>query len=368
MALFLRGEVWWFEWRTRRERVVKSTGFRKNEKRKAQAAYDAFRFAKKAKPPRAVVQGMLEAVYGGACRVEGLSFESGWLVYRDWCEGKGRSVSKHTASVVESAYSRFSSWAEARGVSRVEDVDVSLAREFVGEARAAGRANKTQRNLAQTLSHVWGALGQVRGELHNPWKAATPDRDGTAVRLEAFSPEEEERVLAAAEEAGHGWRLACEVARWTGLRYGDVARLSWEDVDMEAGVLRVEPSKTKRHGVKVTLPLAAPLRSALEAARGESVGAGFVLPEHALRYGLLFEPPFAEVLRAAGVDTATHTFHSWRHTFRTRLSEAGVSDDVARRLGGWTNLEMAAHYDHAGRLDELREAVEAMAEKKPGRD
>ena len=51
------------------------------------------------------------------------------------------------------------------------------------------------------------------------------------------------------------------------------------------------------------------------------------------------------------------TFHSWRHTFRTRLAEAGVSDEIAKRLGGWTVDKTAARYDHDGRLKELRHAI-----------
>ena len=35
--------------------------------------------------------------------------------------------------------------------------------------------------------------------------------------------------------------------------------------------------------------------------------------------------------------------------------------EVARRLGGWTNLAMAAHYDHAERLGELRDAIGRMS-------
>jgi integrase len=55
------------------------------------------------------------------------------------------------------------------------------------------------------------------------------------------------------------------------------------------------------------------------------------------------------------------TFHSWRLTFRTRLSEAGVSDDLAKRLGGWIEDATAARYDHAERIAELREAIEKVA-------
>ena len=68
---------------------------------------------------------------------------------------------------------------------------------------------------------------------------------------EAFSPEQESAVLSAAKVAGHGWWLASVVSRWTGLRYGDVARLDWKDVDLERRVIEVRPSKTRRHGVSV---------------------------------------------------------------------------------------------------------------------
>jgi integrase len=47
-----------------------------------------------------------------------------------------------------------------------------------------------------------------------------------------------------------------------------------------------------------------------------------------------------------------------RHAYRTRLSEAGVSDDLAKRLGGWTEDSTAARYDHAERVEELRAAIE----------
>ena len=77
-------------------------------------------------------------------------------------------------------------------------------------------------------------------------------------------------------------------------------------------------------------------------------------------YPAMFSPPFSAVLAKAGLSSPSFTFHSWRHTFRTRLADAGVSDDAARRLGGWTNLGMAAHYDHSKHLPELRAAISAM--------
>jgi hypothetical protein len=42
------------------------------------------------------------------------------------------------------------------------------------------------------------------------------------------------------------------------------------------------------------------------------------------------------------------------------MAEAGISSEVRRMLCGWTNDDMARHYDHAKHLKELQEAVGAI--------
>lgn len=364
MAIFLRGDVWWFEYRTRRERVVKSTGFHKKDKKKAQAVLDAFRLARSTGASRSAMANVLDAIYSGkpVSPRQGLALSSMWEVYLDWYNGKGRNNSNMTVTNRRNLLASFIAWAEAKGCKYAEDIDVAITRQFIASLREKGLSNKTQRTYGTYLSAIWKAVGQLKSNLGNPWSAAIPDNDGSSKRLEAFTHEEEVRVLNAARDAGRGWYLASMIARWTGLRYGDVAHLDWADIDLDARLIRFTPNKTKKHGVRVTLPIAEPLYDALVAASPNR--SGFVLPEHGAAYGhgglKSQEGAFADVLKSAGLDTDYYTFHSWRHTFRTRLAEAGVSDDAARRLGGWTNLKMAAHYDHATHIAELRSAVSLM--------
>lgn len=351
MALFLRGNVWWMEYRTSRVRKVVSTGFRKEQKAQALAAWNAFRLAFSARPKRSAVEGILAAIYGAGAPDAGLPLGSVWQIYDDWCQGKGRKVARTTYTNRKNLLARFVSWAEKRGAYDVGDVSVALAREFVA---SLGRANKTQRTYCGYLSQMWEAVGQLRPGVHNPWKAVSPDNDGSSVRREAFSPDEERRVLASCRDKGHDWLLASILSRWTGLRYGDVARLDWGQIDLARRTIAVTPSKTAKHGVRLLLPIADELLAALQS---RPVQEGFVLPEHAMCYPKPMPVPFSAVLASAGLDAERYTFHSWRHTFRTRLAEAGVSDDIARRLGGWTNLAMAEHYDHSVRLAEMLHAV-----------
>jgi integrase len=77
----------------------------------------------------------------------------------------------------------------------------------------------------------------------------------------------------------------------------------------------------------------------------------YVFPVHAAHYGHMHEvSPFRAILKAAGVTGAT--FHSWRHTFRTRISEAGAPQEIAMALGGWSQAATAGMYSHDwGALD-----------------
>lgn len=189
MALFLRGNVWWMEYRTSRIHLVKSTRLKRGDREKAQAVYAAWRLGLGAKPPRPIVEQLIDSIY--AEKREGhasLPLVSVWEVYEDWRTGKGRVVSKLTLQKRRSAVSSFVAWAAARRIDEIRLVSVAVARQYV--ATLAGKANKTVRNIVGDLVTVWEAVSQMSGGgLPNPWRAACPDDDGSSKRLEAFSPD-----------------------------------------------------------------------------------------------------------------------------------------------------------------------------------
>jgi integrase len=66
---------------------------------------------------------------------------------------------------------------------------------------------------------------------------------------------------------------------------------------------------------------------------------------------------FREVLNAAGVEGEQYTFHSWRHTLRSRLADSGASIETAKRLLGHSSDEMSLRYDHSAHVDESLAAL-----------
>ena len=359
MAIFQHGQTWWFEYRRRKPatRVVKNTGIRLDDpdgRSKADQVFAAFKMGIGLKPKKSAMESILEAIYGGGSAKQGIPVSTIWSVYEDWFNGKRKKVSRSTWTNTRNETARLMKWCEERNATDISDVSVSLARQYVAHI-SDGRSNKTVRNIVLGLSKVWTAVGQIHQGVHNPWQAACPDDDGSSVRRPDFTAAQADAVLTAAKELGHDWYLASMIALYTGLRYGDVATLQWEKVDFSGRTLTTTPHKTKHSsGVEVTIPLAEPLYALLK-----DGGEGFVLPEHGVRYEARSRLPvqFSQVLERAGLKGTAHTFHSWRHTANSRMAEAGVPSEVRQMLCGWTNDEMARHYDHSKHLKELTDAV-----------
>ena len=350
---------WYFKIRDKNGRVIRRTT-ETEDRSNAEIIEQTFRLAVKGRSTPSKLYAMLDAVCG--TQVETTSVSQILPLYLEWLNTSGRAIGKRTQDNRVASVRRLVKWLGDHypAADTLENVDRTAAAAFASHLASLGTRAKTRKNIIDDLSTVWEALKRTRPELDNPWPVVRPQVNDSE-RGKPFTREQEKEVLKAAKAAGNGWHLACMLARHTGLRYSSVARLTWQEVDLEKGILRHVPSKTKRHGITVIVPLAPALAKELKAARKDDSVGTHVLPLHeqAYNYRRAKTGPglFSSILTAAKLSDE-YTFHSWRHTFRTRLSEAGVADDLAKRLGGWTEDTTAARYDHAERIAELRAAIE----------
>ena len=362
MSIYKRqnSRFWWYAVRNGEKYIRGSTGT--DDEELAKSVEQTIRTARTGKSPASRLHAVIDALLGSPKPV-GVLLAGVWPTYSHYIRQTGGEIVVGTERQRRRICERFADWAKKSRskVECAEDVDRECAAAF-GEYLAKTKVTaKTRANLISDLATVWRGLQCVRNSIkENPWPLIVPSVKG-GVRGKSFSPEQEKSVIESADAAGHGWGLACRIARYTGLRYGDVARLEWSSVNLSDDLITLKPSKTERRGIAVRIPIAAPLHMALAAVKAEN-GSQYVLPEHAECYPRPERGsprPFSEaVLEKAGLADAGFTFHSWRHTFRTRLSEAGVSDEIAKRLGGWTVDKTAMRYDHDGRISELKKAVE----------
>jgi integrase len=167
---------------------------------------------------------------------------------------------------------------------------------------------------------------------------------------------------------------------YTGQRLKDLAGLTWSNVDLERGEIRLTTSKTGRSQV---VPLAKALRSHIEQLPAPDDPRAPLFPSLyplAMRPGgsspmsqqfhnimvdagiVAARPPKDKAFgkgRAAARERAEVSFHSLRHTATSLLKAAGVSEAVARDIIGHESAAISRHYTHV-EDDAKRAAVERL--------
>lgn len=374
MTLYRRGNVWWVAAMKDGRRVQQSTGTK--SKKDAKRFADGLDLATRAPTFDAAVEFL--RLYYADNVARRIDLGDAWEEYARTAKAVGKDrVAEKSWRMRRERVAAFVTWIRENrnAITTVEQVDGPAAAAYAEHLATMGKATKTRQNILGELSAVWTLLGKVSAGLGNPWKGLAP-RDTDGARLDAFTDEQVRALLAAAKTVGHDWWLAVAIGATTGLRYGDIANLRWESVDLAEKVLRVMPQKTAAHGIGVAVPIVDAGILAELAARRESASlaepgtfaADYVLPEHAALYGdrgrgafnLL---NFRAVMDAAGITGGRYTFHSLRHHFRTRLAAAGVPTETAMRLCGHTDTRTSARYDHDDHLAETRAAVTAAVGK-----
>ncbi len=356
--------LWWIAiYRQGRPRIRVSSGTRNRSE--AEVIERTLKLAHAGTTPRQRLHAALDALMGADNdSAPALPLTGIWDAYTVAARAAGLpALSNTTARLREGACKRLARWTAEHWprAKSMQSVDRACAFAFADYLLKEGAGDKTRANVLGDLGTVWRVLMVRTGIAENVW-ALTKPKSVAGKHGRAFTRDEEAAILKAAQSAGYDWHPVCLVARYTGLRYGDIARLKWAAVDLAASRICLRPSKTAKHGIELGIPIHPVLAAKL--ANRPRDPSGFVFPEHAADYARhnAGDHPFKDVLTAAGIrmdkDSMT-TFHSWRHTFRTRLSEAGAPQEIAMALGGWTQASTAGLYSHDwGALDK---AVRAMS-------
>ena len=179
------------------------------------------------------------------------------------------------------------------------------------------------------------------------------------VHRRPFTEKELSRVLQAADAE---WSSIILFGLYTGQRLGDVARLSWANVDVQAKEICIQTRKTGRI---VRIPIAGPLASHIKKLPSGDAHS-LIHPRaaaHAEKNPSTLSRQFSELLASVGLaEKRTHapsksgrsaqrtqaalTFHSLRHTATSMMKNAGVSPAIVQDIIGHESAEISAHYTH----------------------
>lgn len=259
---------------------------------------------------------------------------------------------------------------------------------FLGTLRGEGLSPETIRNTFKVL----GVFVRICRVLRlDPELRGNPIRDAREIGLRLPTKRREAPIHLTLAQAGallscadvpETRRVRYAVALLSGLRDGEIAGLTWADVDLSEGLVSVSKALAHRGGVRPTktvagerkVPIHHVLAGSLRLWRSKALArlegpedarekALAVLPLFMGKGGRAHRPASAKMLRTdlarAGVTDAAEglTFHALRRSFATWLDAAGVSHEVIERLMGHEPRSVLGRHYAAGNLDVLREAI-----------
>lgn len=169
---------------------------------------------------------------------------------------------------------------------------------------------------------------------------------------EVFTPEEYEKLKAAAVGTKHAYLLACLYN--TGMRIGDAIRLKWENVNLVEQVIVIKPLKTIRHHQTAIVPIISgndftvmlnSLWSQRQALPPE-IRSAYVGPHITDEREMASQVGNAIVQFNHWIKDQGHTkrAHSLRRTFITNMLSSGVDSMMAMQIVGISSVATMKHY------------------------
>jgi integrase len=294
-----------------------------------------------------------------------------WL--NEWLKNKTGGTSKSTLVRYKQVSRDFLAHLKSRAKVSLAAITPGDIISFRNKLREGGRAVSTCNMVVKKILSVPFEQARRFGYIPtNPCHGVDLLKDRVEARQgakEPFTPDDLERLIVAARG---DWKGAIIAGATTGLRLGDIAEMTWEQVDLEQKFIHFD--MTQKTGAGVTLPLHPDFESWLEE-QTKGIGMARIFPSFAGqqisgRSGL--SQQFVAIMREAGIALKSaeakgkagrtrlkKTFHSLRHTFISDLANAGVHSDIRQKLAGHSDKRVHQNYTHH-EIETLRGAVEKL--------
>jgi integrase len=312
MAVFKKQGVYWIDYyvngRRKRERIGPDKRLAETVLKKRKVELAEGKYLDKRRIPRCTFQELAS-------------------VYLEWAKANHRGYA--------STRSRIPHLTDEFGVSQLSTITPLMVDRYIAR-RAAMRKPATVNREIQLLHHLFRKAQEWGKALGNPVTRQHLLRVNNR-RLRYLSLVEMRRLLAQADEA---LRPLLITALHTGCRRGELFRLTWPDVELTRGVIRVVDTK---NGERREIPMTETLRATLQHLP-RRVDSAYVFPGQRGQRLVDIRHRFNRALQAADIEGVV--FHDLRHTFASHLVMAGVDLLTVKEFLGHKDIKMTLRYAH----------------------
>jgi integrase len=288
--------------------------------------------------------------------------------FNDWLKSEKPSVSEATFIKKEQAARLFLESLGDRKLLSLELVTEADIVKLRDELLAGGRRASTVNGLVRKILAQPFSSAKKKGLIQIDPVAGLKAVRGDQVEKHIFTAEQVQRLVDAAKDDWKGMVIA---GFYTGARLGDLANLTWGNVDLFERAITFTQKKT---GAKIQIPTTEPLHSYLmmlplndnpkapvfptlygktsAGKSGLSMAFGRVMEKAGIEQGTIREKG-----KGVGRKVSARSFHSLRHSFNTVLVNAGVPQELRMKLTGHSSAEMNAVYSHHEK-SVIREALQ----------
>ena len=352
MALFRRGDIWWYEFWFAGQRIREST---------KSASKTVAKEAEKNRR-RELEQGFNNVTDQRPERVR---------TFRDMAEEFFHGYKVRLPDSATFAEYAIDHLKRLLGGKMLVDVNEAAVIKYQNDRLDEKAAPKTINEEVGFLLRILGEPGDVmRVRLRKKKMLKLKVRKHTG---KAYSEEEKKRMLeeAATARSPHIY-FALTLALNAGMRDAEIRSLSWAQINFEKKFLAVGRAKTEG-GEGRTIPLNSDVLSALtdyiewyKHKFGEIRQNWYVFPfgspqpTDPTRHVTTLKTVWNNVRKNAGVKGR---WHDNRHTLITELAESGAGDQTIMDIAGHVSKQMLKHYSHI-RMEAKRNALEAIVTKR----
>jgi integrase len=277
----------------------------------------------------------------------------------------------HRAKSIAFANGRLAHVRRLLGSTVLPDLTEDAIRTYIRTRLNEGAAGRT----------VNMELGELSRSIEKPWSLLWPKVRKLEERKDvgkALSPKEESKLIAAVVDYASPNRSQTlgtfiRTALLTGMRSGEIASLTWGQVDLAQRIVTVGKAKTSS-GTGRQIPMNPQLFEVFSAHAewftrrfGDTRPAYYLFPfgkptpNDPTRPITDMTSAWEALRKRAGVQCRLHDL---RHTAATKMAEAGVPESTTLALMGHMSRAMMERYSHI-RMAAKREAVEALTIRKP---